>query len=173
MKYLKLLLLSITLIVSPTIFAKYNFSEVQIKNMQKAYKYGRSQPLKFNGSRVDFGYIMAAIIWQETSAGINCGTGKHAAGQYQNLVTTVKSRMAQNGIQKSRAQITKELQNPNVSAHWARVEMQSWLKVHNGDINRALASYNAGWKHQRGALYSRNVLKKANYLKDNNVLKVE
>jgi hypothetical protein len=64
---------------------------------------------------------MAAIIWQETSAGINCGTGKHAAGQYQNLVTTVKSRMAQNGIQKSRAQITKELQNPNVSAHWPRI----------------------------------------------------
>ncbi|EQA7786725.1 transglycosylase SLT domain-containing protein [Acinetobacter baumannii] len=173
MKYLKLLLLSITLMLSPTIFAKPDFSETQIKNMQNAYKYGRSKPLKFNGSRVDFGYIMAAIIWQETSAGINCGTGKHAVGHYQNLITTVKSRMAQEGVHKSRSQIASELKNPNTSAYWARVEMQSWLKVHNGNIHKALASYNAGWASNKGASYSRNVIKKANYLKDNNILKVE
>lgn len=173
MKYLKLLILTIILTFAPTAFAKPDFSPVQIKNMQNAYKYGQSKPLKFNGSRVDFGYIMAAIVWQETSGGINCGTGSHAVGHYQNLVTTVKSREAQNGVQKSRAQIAQELKNPNVSAHWARVELQSWLKVHNGGIEKALASYNAGWKHQRGAAYSRNVIRKANYLKENNILKVE
>ncbi|ADG60038.1 hypothetical protein Acj9p138 [Acinetobacter phage Acj9] len=173
MKFLKSLLVTLTLLVSPQLFAKPDFSPQQIKNMQAAYKYGSSKPLKFNGSRVDFGYIMAAIIWQETSAGINCGTGSHAVGHYQNLVTTVKSRMAQDGVHKSRAQIANELKNPSTSAHWARVEMQSWLGVHNGNIQRALASYNAGWKHQRGAKYSANVLRKADYLKANNILKVE
>lgn len=173
MKALKLLILTIALLFSPTLFAKPDFSPQQIKNMQNAYHYGQSNPLKFNGSRVDFGYIMAAIVWQETSGGINCGTGSHAVGHYQNLVTTVKSRMAQNGVNKSRQQIAKELQNPNTSAYWARVELQSWLKVHNNGIEKALASYNAGWKHQRGAGYSRSVISKANYLRDNNILKVK
>ncbi|AFL47436.1 hypothetical protein ZZ1p0141 [Acinetobacter phage ZZ1] len=174
MKYFKYFLLMLALAISPMLHAaKPDFSPQQIKNMQKAYHYGHSKPLKFNGSRVDFGYIMAAVMWQETSAGINCGTGKHAAGQYQNLVTTVKSRMAKDGVNKSRAQITKELQNHNTSAHWARVEMQYWLKTHNGNLEKALASYNAGWATHKGAGYSRSVIKKANYLKDNNILKVE
>lgn len=172
MKFLQCLMLALALLATPA-FAKTDFSKSQVNNMQKAYSYGKSKPLKFNGSRVDFGYIMAAIIWQETSAGINCGTGSHAVGHYQNLVTTVQARMKKDGVNKSRTQIARELQNPNISAHWARVELSYWLDVHNGDLNKALASYNAGWKYQKGTRYSANVIKKANYLKSNNVLKVE
>lgn len=173
MKFLKHLVILASLIFSPMLMAKPDFSPQQIKNMQAAYKYGASKPLKFNGSRVDFGYIMAAIIWQETSAGINCGTGSHAVGHYQNLVTTVKSRMAKDGVNKSRAQIAKELKNPSTSAHWARVELSYWLDQHNGNIGRALAAYNAGWKYHKGNRYSASVISKANYLKSNNILKVE
>lgn len=173
MKYIKTLTVALMLSISSSLYAGPDFSDKQISNMQKAYNYGKSKPLKYNGTRVDFGYIMAAIIWQETSAGINCGQGQNSAGQYQNLITTVKSRMHQNGVNKSRSEISKELQNPNKSAYWARVEVEHWLDVHNGNISRALASYNAGWKHQRGANYSKNVLSKAQYLKQNNILQVE
>ncbi len=173
MKHLKLLILAIILTISPMTYAKQEFSDTQIKNMQSAYKYGSSKPLKFSGSRLDFGYVMAAIIWQETSAGINCNSNRHAKGHYQNLITTVQSRMKQDGVTKSRDQVAKELKNPNVSAYWARVEMQNWLQVHNGNLSKALASYNAGWAYSKGAGYSRSVLLKANYLKSNNILKVE
>lgn len=174
MKLFKALILALTLIMSNVVWAGTNLSQTQIKNLQQAYSYGnRKPPAKYNGTRVDFGYIMAAIMWQETSAGINCGTSNKVVGPYQNMVTTVKNRMEQDGIKKSHAQVARELKNPNVSAHWAQVEMDSWLKVHNGNINKALASYNAGWATHKGAGYSQNVLKKAIYLKQNNVLKVE
>ena len=172
MKFLRLILASLVLLISNNALALERLSQEQIKNLQKAYNYGKSKPFKVNG-RLDSGYIMAAIMWQESSAGINCGNSSNVVGPYQNLVTTVKSRMHQDGIKKSRSQIARELVNHNTSAHWANIEIKSWLDVHKGDISKALASYNAGWKVHKGAGYSRSVLRRANYLKDNNILKVE
>ena len=81
--------------------------------------------------------------------------------------------MKQQGINRSSAQIKNELMNFNTSATWASVELDSWLKTHKGDIRKALAGYNAGYKTNAGMGYSSSVIRKATYLKSNNVLKVE
>ena len=167
---MKYLLLILALVASP-VWA-YNFSDTQIQNMHKAYQYGKNVPQSRSGN-LDRGYIMAAILWQESSAGINCGKNGHAVGPFQNYIPTVKSRMKQNGVTKTNAQIAGDLRSFNTSAHWANVELEYWLKVHNGNISKAIASYNAGWQIHKGQGYSRSVLKKAQYLKTNNILKVE
>lgn len=173
MRFLKSLVLIIGILFSGFSFAGPNFSDKQIDNLSKAYHYGQKRPSPFKNSRVEFGYIMAAILWQESSAGMNCGKNGHAVGAFQNYVPTVKSRMKQDGTHKPSHQIAKELSNFNTSAHWASVELNYWLKVHNGNMNKALASYNAGWNTKAGASYSNSVMRKAVYLKQNNVLKVE
>ena len=172
MKYLKSIFFSLLLLTSPAIFAGPDFSQTQIKNLKSAYNYGQTK-MSNTGSRLDVGYIMAAILWQESSAGTNCGKNGQAVGAFQNYIPTVKSRMSQNGVKKSSAQVAKELQSFNTSAHWANIELSYWLKVHKNSMPLALASYNAGWKHSAGAGYSRSVLSKANYLKTNNILRVE
>lgn len=172
MKYIKLAILALVLTISPVSFAKYNFSEKQISNMQKAYKFGNSnEKKKFHGTNVNLGYIMAAILWQESSCGINIKNG-HAVGAFQNYIPTVKSRMKQNGVHKTSAQISKELSNFNTSAHWADIEIDYWLKTHKGNMHKALASYNAGYNVKAGNGYANSILRKATYLKNNDVLKV-
>lgn len=172
MNYIKVIILSL-LITSSMAFAGPDLSQTQIKNMKTAYTYGKTKMPEHSGSRLDIGYIMAAILWQESSAGINCGKNGHAVGAFQNYIPTVKSRMSQNGVKKSNAQIAKELQSFNTSAHWANIELSYWIKVHKGNMPKALASYNAGWNHSAGSRYSRSVMTKANYLKSNNILRVE
>lgn len=172
MKHIKAFLLALILTIPTMSFAGYNFSDKQVQNMQKAYNYGNSKQKKFNGARTDFGYIMAAILWQESSCGINIKNG-HAVGAFQNYIPTVKSRMKQDGVNKSHAQISKELSNFNTSAHWSNIEIDYWLKTHNGNMPKALASYNAGYNVGAGRKYSNQILQKALYLRANNVLKVE
>lgn len=172
---LKLIIAFVLTTICSTTFA-YNFSQAQVSNMKQAYSYGNKYAKQLPKSRhgdLNLGYIMAAILWQESSAGINCGKNGHAVGPYQNYIPTVKSRMKQNGVTKSNAQIASELKQFDRSAYWAHTEMEYWLKVHNGSMPKALASYNAGWQISKGKSYSSSVIKKAQYLKTNDVLKVE
>lgn len=173
MRFLKSIVLIIGILTSSLAFAGYNFNDKQIDNLNKAYHYGEKRSSPFKNSRIEFGYIMAAILWQESSAGMNCGKNGHAVGAFQNYIPTVKSRMKQDGKNKPNHQIANELSNFNTSAHWASVELNYWLGVHDGNMNKALASYNAGWNTRAGAGYSNSVMRKALYLKQNNVLKVE
>lgn len=173
MKFIKALIIAMILTVTTTMAnAGYNFSEKQIQNMQKAYHFGNSKQKKYNGTQIDFGYIMAAILWQESSCGVNIKNG-HAVGAFQNYIPTVRSRMKQQGIHKTNAQISNELSNFNTSAHWSNIEIDYWLKTHKGNMPKTLASYNAGYNVGAGQKYSNQILKKAAYLRSNNVLKVE
>lgn len=173
MKFLKVAIIAILLFLSPSLFAQSNFSDKQISNMKKAYVFGESTNVKnYNGTNLSIGFIMAAILWQESSAGINIKNG-HAVGAFQNYVPTVKNRLKQQGIIKTNAQVSKELSIFNRSAHWANVEINYWLKTHKGDMPKALASYNAGYNVRAGMKYSSSVIRKATYLRNNNILQVK
>lgn len=163
------------LLVSSLGFAsEHTFSNVQLDNLHYAYSFGeqfqKNGKFKEPSKRYDnngLGYIMAALAWQESSAGV-ITTGKqghHAYGIFQNYLPTLRERVKQAGWSMTDAEIIRMLKNRKHSASWAYIELSYWLDRHNGDMRKAIASYNAGNKWKAGNKYASDVLAKANYLK--------
>lgn len=148
------------------------FSNEQLDNLQYAYAFGeqyqKSGKFKENPNQSGLGYIMAGLLWQESSAGINQGLNKdkhHAYGMFQNYLPTLRSRVQQVGWKMSDKEIIRMVQKRQNSASWAYIELSYWIDVHKGDMRKAIASYNAGWNVKAGSNYASEVLEKANYLK--------
>lgn len=156
------------------------FSNEQLDNLQYAYAFGeqfqKSGKFKEHSNRYDnngLGYIMAGLVWQESSAGLNTGKHKqkhHAYGMFQNYLPTLRSRAEQAGWKMSDKEIIKMVQKRQYSASWAYIELSYWLDIHKGDMRKAISSYNAGWKVKAGNTYATQVLEKANYLKSRKML---
>lgn len=156
------------------------FSNEQLDNLQYAYAFGeqfqKSGKFKEPSKRYDnngLGYIMAGLAWQESSAGLNTGEEKHkhhAYGMFQNYLPTLRNRMAQAGWKMSDKEIIKMVKERKNSATWAYIELSYWLERHNGDMRKAIASYNAGNNVKAGNKYASQVLAKANYLKSKRML---
>ena len=161
--------------------SEHTFSNVQLDNLNYAYQFGEqfSKDGKFktheNMHKKGLGYIMAAILWQESSAGVNLKDkkGHHAYGMFQNYLPTMRARINQLGYNMTDAQIKKMLSKRSNSARWAYIEFSYWLNIHNGNIRKAISSYNAGWKTSAGSKYASEVLEKANYLKSNKLLEIK
>lgn len=158
---------------------EHTFSNVQLENLNFAYAFGEqySKDAKFKSheKRYDnngLGYIMAALAWQESSAGVNVQhkDGHHAYGMFQNYLPTLKSRVKQSGWELTDAEIIKMVKVRKNSAAWAYIELSYWLNRHNGDIRKAISSYNAGNNVKAGNKYASQVLEKANYLKSHKML---
>lgn len=161
-----------------------NFTPNQLDNLHFAYQYGeqfeKNGKLKINHPHARYdgkglGHIMAGIAWQESSAGANLAPKKnhHAYGLFQNYLKTVKDKHKQRGIKMSDRQTINHIMKREVSAYYAIDELAYWLKVRNGNIRLALASYNAGWNYKAGLGYADSVLKKANHLKSKGILKTK
>lgn len=164
---MKKILLFVVLLVLSVSQAKITFNEKQLDNMRYACNVGKE--IINNGT--DSCYLMAALVWAESSAGMNVkgGKGHKSFGLFQNNITTVKNRMKQQGIRPSEHHIKHRLiTERSFSAKFAKIELQYWLKQRKGNLIQALASYNAGWKWQRGEKYARDVINKRNYLIRNN-----
>ncbi|WEY10094.1 hypothetical protein [Escherichia phage LHE83] len=148
------------------------FSNEQLDNLHYAYAFGeqyqKSGKFKETPNQKGLGYIMAGLLWQESSAGINQGLNKdkhHAYGMFQNYLPTLRSRVQQVGWKMSDKEIIRMVQKRQNSASWAYIELSYWIDVHKGDLRKAIASYNAGWNAKAGSKYASEVLEKANYLK--------
>ena len=162
--------------------SQQTFSNVQLDNLKYAYEFGeqfgKDGKFKDHKTRYDnngLGYIMAAITWQETSAGVNMPIkpGHEAHGMFQNYLPTLRSRTRQIGWNMTDGELIRMVSARNNSASWAYIELSYWMNVHKGDIKKSVASYNAGFKWQKGSKYANDVIAKANYLKTNNMLKAD
>lgn len=99
--------------------------------------------------------------------------GHHAYGIFQNYIKTVRAKIDANKLGVKDCEIKAMLEQRHHSAQWAMDELQYWLKVRNGNIRLALASYNAGWDYKAGLGYADAVLKKSKYLKRNTLQRVD
>lgn len=161
--------------------SEHTFSNVQLDNLHYAYSFGeqfqKNGKFKEHQHRYDnngLGYIMAALAWQESSAGTNTAKGKghHAYGMFQNYLPTLRERVKQVGWKMSDEEIVRMVKSRKNSATWAYVELSYWLDRHKGDMRKAIASYNAGNKWKAGNGYASQVIEKANYLKSQKLLHV-
>lgn len=172
------------LFVSSCAFAEVNFSEEQLDNLNYAYQFGeqynKNGTLKNPEDRYNdegLGYIFAAIAWQESSAledprKIRHRKNHHAYGMFQNYLITVRNRLKQQGEYKTDEEIIGCLVKRECGSTWSYIELENWLKVHKGDLSKALASYNAGynWRSPAGQQYKGWILGKAQYLKDHKIV---
>ncbi|AUE22997.1 hypothetical protein FDI95_gp124 [Citrobacter phage CF1 ERZ-2017] len=162
--------------------SEHNFSNVQLENLNYAYQFGeqfaKDGKYKTQEKRYDnkgLGYVMAALLWQESSAGLKTKgkSGHQAYGMFQNYLPTMRNRVAEIGWKMTDAEIIRMLNKRSNSASWAYIELSYWLNRHNGDMRKAIASYNAGNNWKSGNKYASQVLDKAYYLKTNKLLHVE
>lgn len=160
--------------------SEHTFSNVQLDNMRYAYQFGEqfSKDGKYkthkNIHKSGLGHIMAAILWQESSAGVNLKSKPkhHAYGMFQNYLPTMRARIKELGYNMTDAEIKRMLNKRSNSAYWAYIELSYWLNIHKGDIRKAISSYNSGWNVKAGSKYASEVLEKANYLKNNKLLEI-
>lgn len=175
------------MLMSCSVFAdvKVNFSAEQLDNLNYAYQFG--EQYNKDGSEKTYenryndqglGYIFAAMAWLESSAYedprkiAKKKKGHHAYGLFQNYLPTVRNRSKQMGLNLTDEQIINQLVIRHKAAEWSYIELNNWLKVHKGDLKRALASYNGGYRWHKPApmYYSQDILRKAEYLKRNKIL---
>lgn len=145
-----------------------DFSKKQLVNLEYAYNYGKY--MHYEKENNEMGYIYAALAWKESSAGtmFQGGENHQAYGMFQNYLPTLRARIEQKGLDIEDKYIIEVVsKSKRISADFAKIELEYWLKVRNGNLKMALASYNAGWKWQGSIGYANDVISKANYLKRN------
>ena len=129
----------------------------------------------------EHGIILAAIAWKESNLGmrkINDKDGKHGSwGAHQILLDSALKRLKDLEKVVGKNNIAKILYySDTFSAAMATKELTYWSKVHKGDLEKTLASYNAGWKStesSRGLKYAKDVQYRAKliaeYIEANNI----
>lgn len=142
------------------------FSDIQKQNLQIACDFGKQLEVE----NVDMCYVMSAIAWQESSAGLKIHS-KYDHGMYQINIKTLRSRSKLRGLDMTDSQLINLMKNHGISASYAYEEFDYWFGQRKGNLHRTLASYNAGWKYENGKSYADSVIKKMNYLKKHKVVK--
>lgn len=140
------------------------FDNQQLANMQDAYDYGK---------RRGYAWTLAAMAWQETSAGkqmINWNDPSFGIIQI-NMNTAIKRYKLKTW--KQQLDFANKLATSNKFAvNAAADELDFWKGVHKGDFRKMWASYNGGynWKSKHPQAYSKGISNKIAFLKANRCL---
>lgn len=122
-------------------------------------------------SRED-GYLLSAITWQESSAGLKNyrSDGVHwsmkSYGPFQILLKTAASRLGCNSSKSCKKIKQKLMTDFSFSASLAKEEISYWNnRLQNR--NNAISAYNAGnnWRYSKGQEYRKEINEKVSYLK--------
>ncbi|QHJ78834.1 MAG: hypothetical protein [Caudoviricetes sp.] len=141
------------------------FNDSQIKVMKYAYSKGKPH---------DFGWTLAAISWQESSAGLVLKHPKaDSYGLFGGLLRTVESRLKDEEfartlpkIPKTRKQTVFLIQHDwEFASEFALAELNYWKERREG--NKVLASYFGGYKSNTPAArnYAKTINDKIRFLK--------
>lgn len=170
---LKKLLLGATLAIGSMSFnANASAEQCEFNDHQKQvlqYAYNR-------GKEYDLQWTLAAIAWQESSAGLKMKNPKaDSYGIFGNLLRTVEARLQDQEFADTlsktplnRKQTIFLIQHDwEFAADFAIAELEYWKKRHNGNHRKAVASYFGGNKPNAKAAqrYADSLNKKIIYLK--------
>lgn len=127
--------------------------------LRHSFEYGRPY---------DLSYSLAAIAWKESSGGrYRINLQDPSAGIH---MITIRNAMVYSGERDTafnRNKLAQMLVNdPNLSAGYAVVNLQFWQKVHGNDWRQVVASYNAGYSgSQAGQRYAEDIAEKVNVIR--------
>ena len=148
------------------------FSENQVKVLKYAYNRGKPHDLQ---------WTLAAIAWQESSAGEKLkNPNADSYGIFGSLLTTVEARLKDKEFTESlskvplnRSQTIFLLKNDwEFASDFALVELNYWKDRRNGNHRQAVSSYFGGNKPNTKAAkrYADTLSKKIEYLKKSGCL---
>lgn len=154
-----------------------NLTPKQKKVLEYSFKVGNqyalhtAQPVDSEDTK-RLGYHLAAIAWIESRACENSGKGKknhHAYGCWQVMASTASKRMDNKYPKRV---VVNRLETLQGGSQFAIYELQYWLQYHKGDVKKALASYNAGFKYRKqdARTYAAMVTHTAKLLKEKQIL---
>lgn len=154
-----------------------NLSPDQKKVLEYALKVGNGYDIK-TAKPVDtekakrLGYHLAAIAWIESRACENTGKGKkghHAYGCWQVTINSAKATMSKSYPKRV---VINKLETLHGGSKYAIHALEYWLDYHNGDMKKALASYNAGFKYsrQQARTYANMVIHTAKFLEEKQII---
>lgn len=150
-----------------------SFSSDQTKVLKYAFERGKPYNLE---------WTLAAIAWQESSAGLKTKNPKSDSyGLFGSLLKTVESRLKKDEefreslrkIPLSRKQTIFLLRNDwEFSTSFAIAELSYWKERHNGNYRKTLGSYFGGNNPNSKAAvnYVNGITKKIQYLKKSGCL---
>lgn len=155
----------------------YNINEKQKKVLEYALMVGNKYDRK-TGKLVEvdktkrLGYHLAAIAWIESRACEVTGKGKKNHGAYGCWQVTTASANETFSKSYPKRTVIKKLETLHGGTECAIGELSYWLNYHNGDIKKALASYNKGFKYKdpRARQYAKMVMHTAKILEENQML---
>jgi len=138
------------------------FTIDQLNILKKAKDYGRS---------LNLSYSLQAIVWQESSAGVqreNYISGCFGIGHIR--LRTYLDRHKIKRTYKNQL-IYKHLltYNDDLNLQAMVDELEFWLKVHDGNFLKSWASYFAGYDVKAGLSYARDIQAKIKQLKKMNL----
>lgn len=127
------------------------FSDAQNEVLLYAYYYGQDFDNKDSGDSINLGYYLAAIAWKESCAGeYLLNFSDPSAGIYHAHLPSVIKRYTKYKdtpfIRNVVAQML--ISDARLSSAIALDSLKYWLKLHKGNLQNAIKSYNKGfsWK---------------------------
>lgn len=145
--------------------------------LEYAYRVGNDYDIK-NAKLAEtektkrLGYHLAAIAWIESRACENTGKGKknhHAYGCWQVTINSASATMDKSYPKNT---VIKKLETLHGGSKYAIHALEYWLNYHNGNLSKALASYNAGFNfsNKQAREYASMVNHTAKYLEENQII---
>ena len=181
-KVLMLLALSISLVFASP-YSKRLENELKTMNadQKKVLMHNLTTTMEQTGDR-DFALIMTSIAWKESGFGLNRNESKHcnncSYGTHQVLLLNAIGKLKLKNTKENRIAIRKRLlTDEDLSHRLAMMELKGWLKIHKGNMQKAVASYNvggasirsnAGNRYQKDVFYRKQFLEK--YIAQNNIV---
>ena len=122
------------------------------------------------GKPFDLGYTLAAIAWRESQAGlININIFDPSCGPFHNNLNSVFARHNYEDTRyKKNAVCQKLITNFDFAAAEGLAELEYWVSVHDGNLRKTWASYNAGWNYDSriGKMYAEMIARRITILKE-------
>lgn len=135
--------------------ASQGLSQMQQETLHKAFRAGEPDNLS---------YSLAAIAWQESSAGVQLKNPSDPSSGV--FMVTTKNALHYAGWEDTEANhavMYEVLQYDfNTSAEYALMNLKWWVRLHGDNWKRSWASYNSGynWDSKAGRMYSKGVEEK-------------
>ena len=140
-------------------------------NQKKILMHNLNTTIKKTGDK-ELALIMTSIAWKESGFGLNRNEAKQcnncSYGTHQVLLLNAINKLGLKNTAENRKAIRYQLlTDEDLSFKLAMMELKGWLKIHKGNRQKAVASYNAGHKSinsEAGNRYQRDVFLRIKYL---------